>query len=125
MLIQYRTLEGYTITHDADDVPSIEDVGEVMGQYMEITKRDPEYLYVSYPIYADMQKQFMPGIYNPMPNNGLGNNITSFVTFFGEIRIKPMLHTDTPFLIGTEAEYYDNQVHKLFEEIVLKDFDRI
>jgi hypothetical protein len=123
MRIEYRVQEGIISYLTKGDVPTVEDINNVAMRYLEKTNRTPEYVFLHLPILTEITKQFQSTArYNPSFNGHVVDmSITSFMLSTGQITVLPIMHSDVPVLVGSRQEFDDNQIHKLFEEIVLKD----
>ena len=131
MRIEYRTVEGATIERIIDDERGItvDDVDCLAMQYYEKTNRIPECVYIEACHYNKILKD-MSSIHNYQHLKPLEIGVSSFLnvkimTSMGAIQVQPIYSSFIPVLVGTSFEYKDNDINTLFEEIILKDCERV
>jgi len=129
MLIQYYLADGQEISYQTlMDMPTMEDVSNVALMYAEKRRTClPQYVFVSARIYAN----FMAGIgimtYGGLGFAPVGQQLLHIHTAVGPLAIQVMpWASDTKlFLIGNMDDFERYDVDKIFEDVVLKDCERV
>ncbi len=126
MHIQYRTVEGELIERIVEYDITINDIDCLAMQYFEKTGREPDAVFMDVKEYWNLQQSVAVSARNhsaSISSVGGATNMQLMLSM-GIVPVKPVRNSYTPILVGTEIEYQDNDINKVFEETVLKDCDR-
>ena len=128
MHIQYYLANGQEIDHvTPGQWPGMDDINAVALQYA-MKRQDvlPQYLYVSVRIYTQVMHSLggYIGMFNIV---SMGNSALYINTAAGPIAVKvmPWASDAKLLLIGNEDDFERYDLDKIFEEVVLKDCERI
>jgi len=126
--VEYYTAEGQLIEYQlTGDI--IQDLDNVARLYYENTNRFPEYIFMDTVFYADMCKKLFvqAGYVNGAFSNNIpvSHNTISIWLSTGNFNVKPIPELYCTIFVGSKTEMEQNNIDKLFEDIVLKDCDRI
>ena len=125
MLIEYRTIEGEIVSRYIDsDHLTINDIDCLTNQYFEKTGRIPSKAFIDLSTYAQLQKDMSVQVRNYAQPTPSGLLEMKFYLSLGTVRAVVVRSSYIPVLVGSKAEFEDNDMHKIFEETVLKDCDR-
>lgn len=128
MRIEYRTIEGEVIERIIEyGEITVNDIDKLALQYLEKTGREPEAVFLEIKSYWKIQQDMMAQARYSMTStmHPSGMNMTAFMLSMGPVPIVPVKDAYVPVLVGSYAEFDDNDVHKIFEDIVMKGFDRV
>lgn len=124
MRIEYRTIEGKLITYIIEDEITIDDINNITLQYTEKTYRQPEKIFIDAEAYSQLVKRIETENGGMWRSPNLGLNVLTLHLSIGTFTITPIGSSYIPILVGTQVEFEDNNMNKIFEEVVLKDCER-
>jgi len=126
MLIQYYLADGQEINYQTvNDLPNLEEVNQVALMYAQLRQNVlPEWIFVSVRIYNNWVSSmgYAHGIY-ASADPTIQFMHTSVGTL--KIRILPWASDAKLFLIGRADDYERYDLDRIFEEVVLKDCERV
>ena len=128
MRIEYRTIEGEIIERyiNPELGVTINDIDCLAMQYLEKTNRMPDKVFLSYTAMANILKSTSRHhVASTSGTFGIGMEIAMFQLSDGAVHVDVIQDTYIQILVGSQAEFEDNNIHKIFEEIVLKDCERV
>jgi hypothetical protein len=128
MLIEYRTIEGEIIKCriDPERGVTISDIDYLAMEYFEKTNREPQLAFLSYPTMANILKSTAPHYVAASTGTyGIGMSVSSFNLSMGTVTVVVVANSYIPVFVGSQTEFDDNNINELFEEIVLKDCERV
>ena len=114
--IQYYTLEGNLISFEVDRYITLSSINELTLLYVASTNRFPTQVFVRYDLYSilihDISKTgTVPTTYS-LSKMGFRSSV-------GNLEVIPVQNAYLPLLVGNYFEYDNNDVNKVFEEVVL------
>ena len=124
MRIEYRTIEGELIEYTIDGDVTVSHINDIACRYLEKTYRDPEAIFMDAYLYAEFCKK-NSNSYTPILHHSLRDSNIRLRLSVGDLPVYPIPYSYTPVFVGSRVEFDDNNINKIFEEVVLKDFDRV
>jgi hypothetical protein len=122
-LISYRLPDGhifeYTLDHEKG--VSTSDIDGLVCAYFEHTHKVPDMIFIRHDLFTGylhriaVSARFVGG--GAPPNPGL-SSITMWLSL-GQIPVTTIMDAYIPILVGTQADYDDNNLNWIFEETVL------
>lgn len=128
MLVQYYCANGAEISYQCSmDVPTMNDVDHIAMMYAErCPNRLPDTIYCSVRIYGTFINSFCSmGMAQTVQDGKV--ELLQIHTSVGPLVVKPMpmCYDAKQFLIGRQDDWDRYDVDKIFEDVVLKDCERV
>lgn len=126
LLISYRLPDGHVLqcVIDFDRGICTEDIDSLACQYFEHTKRMPDRVFMRHDLFYDYMKTTM--INSRLSGVPVGGGSFLGVAIWlsiGQIPVVPIVDSYIPLLVGSQQEFDDNNLTKVFEETVLAGCD--
>lgn len=126
--VEYYTIEGQLIQRfiDMDRGVTVEDIDYMAMQYFEKTGRIPEAIFIDLESMSKIQKSMASNMRysNPASSGVAAYTISAFHLSMGSVSVVPVRNAYTPIFVGSHYEYNENDINRIFEEVVLKDCER-
>jgi hypothetical protein len=121
--IEYYTLEGELISYELHDPITPNCIDQLARLYLEKTNRFPTQVFIRQDLYSILRRDAATTIRyrSPQSHDNMYDfhAITAFNSSIGNINIILVQDAYVPLLVGNHFEYNNNNVNKIFEEVVL------
>lgn len=122
--LRYRLADGHVIQYWWEDSRGLtmDDIDRVVGQYFEHTYDVPPFVFLRADLATSLLTNSVGGLFRKADATTWAFN--RLWTTVGIVNVCIVADAYIPFLAGSEEDYVDNDVSKIFEETVLKDCER-
>jgi hypothetical protein len=118
--IEYFTSDGFSIQYILKDgYVTLDNLNKLVLRYYESTNRIPENVFLDNNLYKSLMKLLSDHYLSNFHTNSNGSMVFSFWSTVGNVKVISKPNSYIRMLAGSEQEYIDNDVGRIFEEEVL------
>jgi hypothetical protein len=129
MLIQYYIADGQEIIwHTSGDIPTLADIDGIALTYAQkCPNKLPDSVFVNVRIYSQMVSSLYSSHQILMHDKPMGMTLLHIHTCVGVLKVIPMPYASDAklFLVGRHEDFERYDIDKIFEEVVLKDCEKV
>jgi hypothetical protein len=116
--IEYYTIEGNLISFEIDRCITLSSIDKLAILYVENTNRYPTQVFIRCDLYSILMRD-MANITGYQRADLNFPSMVSFNSSVGNLEVIALQDAYVPLLVGNHFEYDNNNVNRVFEEVVL------